>query len=284
MILIWSKSLFAQQENKYPVEFGQFMQSTLLNNPAAITEHDYINFQTGLLQYIGPFKGIRTYYSTFSYQLQKKYIHEIGFNFIGDREGELISRNYFYGRYSIKIRLNDKYTLSTGSSLGFVNFAFSGSTPNSTGADTKIDGCIGTWLHHEKFNIGFAVNQVTNSSLKPIEETFILSPFYILNSDYEYKINPFHSLKVFMINRAYNHKLNSDLAILIKHYDTFTWGSGYKTSRGFTFYAGLNKIPVLDDRLHVLFSYFIPTFENQANRYNFLEINLAYGINSKQAK
>ena len=59
--------LSAQQANKYPVEFGQFMNTTILYNPAAQETHDHINFQAGILQYIGPFKSINTYYSTLSF-------------------------------------------------------------------------------------------------------------------------------------------------------------------------------------------------------------------------
>lgn len=285
LLLILPISLFAQQDNKYPVEFGQFMKTSVIYNPASIDEHDHINLQTGLLQYIGPFKTIKTYYSTFSYQIQKKYNHTIGFNFISDREGELISRNYFYGRYVIKIPLNDQYSLSAGTTIGFVNYAFNGSTPYSIGADTKPDASIGSWLHHKKFNIGYALNQITNSTLRPIEEQFILNSFSVINADYTYQFHPNLNIKGLGLARIYSGSLyNVEMAFLVEHYKTLTWGAGYKTQRGVNFYFGLNKIPILDDRFHFMFSYFLPTFENQANRYNFFELNLSYGINSKQAK
>ena len=70
----------------------------------------------------------------------------------------------------------------------------------------------------------------------------------------------------------------------MEHYQTLLWGAGFKTQRGINFYIGLHKIPIVNDNLHVMFSYFLPTFENQANRYNFFEINLTYGLNVKQAK
>jgi hypothetical protein len=277
--------LSAQQENKYPVEFGQFMNTTILYNPAAYEAHNHINFQAGILQYIGPYKSIKTYYSTLSYQLIKKYTHTFGANFFADHEGDLITRNNFYGRYAIQMTLNEKYSLASGTSIGFVNYAFNGSTPYSTGAATNIDASVGIWLHHKKYNVGYALNQLTNSVLKPIEESFILHPYSTFNADYIYRCHPNLNLKGYLVSRLYNKISNNvEAAILLEHYQTFNWGVGLKTQRGINFYIGINKIPIVEDNLHILFSYFIPTFENQANRYNFFEINLSYGINVKQAK
>ena len=277
--------MFAQLNNRYPIEFGQFMNSYLLNNPASITSNEKINLNTGLLQYIGPFKGIRTFYGTFTYKLEKKYTHDLGINFISDQEGELISRNFIYSRYAIQIPLNQNYILSTGATLGLANYAFSGSTPNSIGADTRIDGNLGLWLKNKNFNIGFAINQFTNSSISPIEEKFSLSTFSTINADYKHSFNPYLNLKGYFINKIYSKSLlRTELVIHLEHYNSFIWGSGYKHNRGLTFYIGINKIPILDDKFHFMFSYFIPTFENQANRYNYLELNLSYSINSKQAK
>ena len=172
-----------------------------------------------------------------------------------------------------------------GTRIGFVNYAFNGTTPYSTGAATNRDASIGVWLQHKNFNAGYALNQLTNSTLKPIEEIFYLPSYSIFNLDYTHRLHPQVHLKGFAIARVYKQNVNNfEAALLLEHYQSLRWGAGFKTQRGFNFYIGLHKIPIMEDRLHVMFSYFVPTFENQANRYNFFEINLSYGLNVKQAK
>jgi len=274
--------VYAQNGNKYPIEMSQFMKCGALYNPASPVMHNKVLFQTGLLQFFSPYGGIRTFYGSFNYQINSRFKQSVGFNYIGDKEGDLISRNYLYAKYNITVPLNENYSLTSGISYGLASYSFNGTSPNSIGADSKPDGNLGLNLGHKKWNVGYALNQITNSELKPIDETYRLARFSTLSADYKWAINEKLNLKAFTINRFYaKNAINNELALLLQHQDFFSWGAGYKTQRGFTVYAGLDKIPILEDRFHLLVSYFVPSFVNKSLSYNFIEFNLCYGVDRK---
>lgn len=272
--------VYSQQVNKYPVEYGQFVQTNLLNNPANISNDSNIFFQTGILQHTGAFKSIRTIYGLASFKIKKNNLHNFGLQFISNKEGEYISKNYFYGRYSIKIPLNTHYQLSLGTSFGFVNYAFSGSSPYSSGADTKADANLGLYLCNKKYNLGYSINQIMNSSLKPIEETFTLSPYSTINADYTYNLNYNVYLKANLIAHLYSFStINNNWALIVNHYNKVNWGAGFQSNRGLNYYFGIDKIPIQNDYLNFMFSYFTPVFDNPFNRFNLYELSVSYQFN-----
>jgi type IX secretion system PorP/SprF family membrane protein len=284
-IFINLQPVFCQSSRKYPVHFPMFFVAYPLINPASSgSQNSLLDIRLGDLGNAGPFKEIRTLYSTGSLLIRKKnqYRHVIGLTFYNDKEGDPIQRTRFYGNYALHISLASNIYLSSGVSFGMVNYSFRGSTGYSSGSDSNYDGNAGLWLYSDNYHAGISLNQIFNRRLAPIREEFILAPYLSITGSRKINIDKAFSLKPqFLLNCFNKSYCELDLAMLATIGNFFSAGGSYRSGRGMAWIAGLSDIPLMRNKIEIYFCYSSPSFISKRLNVNSYQISLNYLLKEK---
>lgn len=271
--------LFAQEYSakRYPFHFNQFFESTYLYNPAINGTYQHGIGKIGYLGHPGVFKKIRSFYAAIYGKLPKK--HGKSSQFLGgyvlnDQEGLLLQRTQVYLNYAWQTHLNKDLKLSAGTSLGVNSFLISGKTASTKGSDIHPDGSIGLWLAHEKYYFGLSSNQIFQSKLQPLQETFLLKRTYQINGGIQVlnkkKINLFiHSQFRQLDNQLYD----IDIALLANCWESVYIGLSSYFQRNIGFLIGLQQ-RIDQGYLIGFLSYHIPATQNHS-QINTFEITIA---------
>lgn len=258
-----SGQLKAQVSPAIPDYFDQYFNNYYLLNPANTdTTYKYKaaldnKAQTGL------FKGVNKIYFDGDLKLNsenKVVYHFIGVQVINNREGEFISRSRLYGRYSIRTRISSRASLSTGISLGLVNYSFKTSQAGSGGSDAAPDGNIGIWYLRETFTLGFSAQQLLNGKLTPINQEYELSKYYNFNLTKTFVIHPYINVHTHLYSRFQkNQSSNTSLACIFDIKEKLETGVNYRQKKGLVFVAGLKQINIGTSTCALYFSYLSDT-------------------------
>ena len=154
---------FGQTNGTYPDQFSSYFFNKSLFNAAYIP-------LTGESEAIVQSKvrsGVYSDISTLAASIQKtiqsdRQWHSGRFIFQNEKEGPYISRPRFYGNYSIRISLNNKWTLFGGAAIGLVNPNYN--TPSKVVNTTLPDGALGIILTYKNSLFGVSSNQIFNNS------------------------------------------------------------------------------------------------------------------------
>ncbi len=175
------------QSSRQPVLFFQFEQASNnypLLNPASISSQEGFQVKVGNQSSGGPFRNIRSYYLSSSYNLNldsklgAKGV--VGINFSGEKEGELLNRNRFNVAYSLKTNISGETSIAAGLAMGIFNYMVISTPVSPGGSSTALDGHLGFWLEHKKSYVGISSNRIFESRVTPIEHILYLDRYYHL--------------------------------------------------------------------------------------------------------
>jgi type IX secretion system PorP/SprF family membrane protein len=309
--LFFSHEIFAQQEvRSLPIQFGQFMRSSPLINPASAGSYSKMEVNTGTQRQGGNWNNIGTYYfnanirltkdrpvalmesedehtesdtlsqidasEEFSQALPNSY-HVAGFTLTNDKEGTFLNRTGIYGLYAWHTRISPAVLLSAGASIGVKNYSVDENYVNGGGSSFAPDGTIGVWLYNYNYNFGISVNQLFNSKLTPLHEVTRLVPNINITGSRTWNVNRFLSLKPSLLVRIapqYAPDVNIYVGGLMQNVLSAT--IGYKYKRGGTAIIGLEKIRIGDSYFKMAFSYYFPIGSINQININTYEISLNY--------
>ncbi len=156
-------------------EFTQIRNNPYLINPASSDTSYRLKCSANLLQDLGFFKGVYKSYLDVDKRLRSKSKLQnnwIGFQFTNSTYGEYIHKNRFSLRYSWSTPLNYNLLLSTGASLGVVNFAFLTSQGGGGDSDFDMDGSLGIRLISKKGQLGISSQHIFNSEIPPLNDSY----------------------------------------------------------------------------------------------------------------
>jgi type IX secretion system PorP/SprF family membrane protein len=277
----------AQTNTIVPAQFQQFFKVYPLINPASMAIHNDIGFMAGDKSLLGVFKGTRTFYANFYYNISKpgsdNRKNVIGCTFINDKEGSYIDKNQAMLSYAIHIPVKKSLIASAGASLGFVNYSFNASMMNAGGSSFAPNGDVGIWLHDNKFNAGVSVNQLFGGALQPLRQYYHLTRYINVNLDRVFFINADYSLMPSVSFRWVNEEYyNLDIAGTILYRKILSGGLGMKYQRGLLFYMGLEKIDLGSADMKVMVSYYNTFNKKYLYEVQSLELSLNFSMNKNE--
>lgn len=178
-------------------DFSQTIVNPYIINPSS-TDTSYI-FKVRLnnINGLGVTRNVGRFYLDADKRFgaaKSKGFHNLGLQITNLKLGDYISKSRFQLRYSWYTRLSEQSAVSAGVSLGFINYSFLTTQGGTGGTDLGPDGSVGVHFFAHKFNLGFAIQQIFNPVLIPINQSFQLSRLYNVDLEREFSISPFADL------------------------------------------------------------------------------------------
>jgi hypothetical protein len=193
-------------------------------------------------------------------------MHFFGIQAINNKEGEFISKSRALVRYSIYLQLSYRSSLSAGIAAGFVNYSFNTSQSGAGGADWGPDANAGIWYLRRKLSVGISMQQLLNQKIQPSNQVFLLRNFYTVTARYAIPIHPTLRFYAHLYGRfQQGQPFYVACTPVLEIQQWLEVGAGYSHHRGFSYVAGLKKLPLGNSRFSFYFSYFVGGNKGKVN-------------------
>lgn len=225
--------------------------------------------------------GVYSDISTLAANIQKtiqsdRQWHSGRLMFQNEKEGPYISRPRFYGNYSIRISINNKWTLFGGAAIGLVNSNYN--TPSKVINTTLPDGALGIILTYENSLFGMSSNQIFNnfpSSIPSIK----LNRYYNFHFETTIPIQEDIDFKTYLACRYFSDipaQINGIFSLLFNA--IIETGVGYNYQRGTAFFTSyiMKKENINLLKIGVLYNNSL--LQKSQVLGNSLELNLGYNF------
>jgi type IX secretion system PorP/SprF family membrane protein len=257
--LMLHHSAVAQINFSFSDYFDQFYNNYYLLNTANVDSTYKIAAKVSNKTQTGLFQGVSKLYMDIDLRLshRKGASHYLGIQVINNKEGDFINKSRLVGRYSVRIKISERSSLSTGIALGFVNYAFNTSQSGTGGSSWAPDGNAGFWYLRKKLSLGFSMQQIFNQKIRPVNQIFALANYYNLTARYSITINRLLNLNTHFYSKwQKNQTMYFALASLFEVREKFDAGIGYNYHRGLSYVAGVKNLGMGKSRFSFYFSYF----------------------------
>ncbi len=181
---------------------------------AAAYENEALFSSLSYKNRIGPLSDIRDIYFDLSIPLNEN--QKGGLKIYSEQETSLFTKNkvaLFYS-YSIQVNPSTNWTLAAEGGLANINFSSGGA--NIAGSAFAPDLSLSSLLEIKTIRFGLSIKQLTHSSLKPINYSFVLNRY----------------LETYLVS---THSINTDWSLnaganLICYADFYIWDTNAKIS------------------------------------------------------
>ena len=280
-------TIVAQPTKVLPVQFTHFFKTYSFLNPASIGMNAPFEAMAGDKALTGAFAGVQTIYANINLQLSKdsvrKVKHVMGITFVNDKEGSFINRSRVSLLYALHIPLSEKFTLSSGTAVGFVNHFFGASNINPGGSDLAPNIDFGIWLRSKSFNLGISGDQLVPFTMRPIDQAYVLSRHYNIVLDKSISLSRHLKFTPTVLWRwdELNNK-NFDFALLSLIHENLLVAVSYKYERALAFSAGLERIKIGNQIFRLMLSYNSPAGKKLYYNPQSYDLLLSYVILKKK--
>jgi hypothetical protein len=296
LLLLFSSFTGAFAQNavyELPIYYGQYFNDPQVNSLKFDEDQD-LKLLLGHRRNNNNFGGINTSIFSAQYKLKDKsanHHHSIGLQFVNDREGFIIRRNRAYLNYGFHLKVSDDFKFATGVSTGFYNFSVEANSVTGGYSNFAFDGGLRLSLYSKETEVGLTFNQITNSSIQPIDQPIILGRHLNLLVKHSFvlgeNVNLIPSLVIRMSKKttsAYS-GLGGTLGLQCQLKEKFSFGMSFENKNGFYFFAGLDNIKIKNSSLDINLSYFTPSYKSIKTNVQLFEVFLGYDISfEKKAK
>jgi len=282
LTLTFATNGLSQAAIETPVHFGQFYNNPVINLARnGLDSKLEITFDNQ--RNLGGFAGVSTSYFSafFNPKTDQSSKNIYGVYFYNDREGDFLFRrkvNFSIARHQ---QITEKWNLALALSGGIHIFGIKPTSSTGAYSANTFDGNSSLLLYSNKFQFGLAMNQFSNSTIKPVSQEIVLKRHYYVYSQYLWQ-----KKNIEVIPSAFFKYINvEDPVYTLK---SLTYGASTKViyrvimagvsyqDNGMYFSIGINKWKTNQANLDFDFSYFIPTTLNiNVNR---LELNVKLKI------
>jgi type IX secretion system PorP/SprF family membrane protein len=256
-LILLSEYASGQSTFQQPVTFSQFFNYYSFLNPAATGTESKNTFKVGNQFNSGLYTRIRCFFALAEHQFQKekKTGHGIGISFMNNKEGNLLDFNRVNVQYAVQIPLSEAWNLSSGISLGLINFHATQTGTSSDISSFALNGGLGLWLYRPKEKIGISSAQIFNNSIRVINETIPLKRFYRFIYSRTFTLSP--SVKCISsvqsgINMAVR---DADLNVSMLLNDLILTGVSYRFNRGSAYFVGIKDFSFMGGEVSATFAY-----------------------------
>jgi hypothetical protein len=261
LILLLANNLACQAQLNATV-FEDFSQTTLnpyLINPAA-TDSSYL-FKIRLTSIDE--LGLSRYVNRFNLDIDKRIntsrknaYHFVGLQAFNSKIGQYISRSRLQFRYCWFTQLSQKAFLSSGISLGFINYAFQTTQGGTGGSDFGPDGALGLHYIRERTVIGIAIQQIFSPVLMPVSQSFKLDRLYNFDISQQFNISPRFDLTTYSVIQYTGQKnLNFNLGLKSNISDYLLIGLNNFSFKKSSFNLGIQRIRLFGGEFMMVSTY-----------------------------
>ncbi len=202
LLLINFRSVQAQLSSTVYETFTQTMVNPYLINPANSDSSYSFKACFNNINELGLLKNVSKFYfdgdKRFN-SVKKNEYHFLGIQTNNSKIGDYISRSRLQLRYSWFTQLSKKTFLSSGISMGFVNYAFETTQGGTGGSDYGPDGSVGVHILRPGASIGFAIQQIFTPVLMPVNQSFQFLRLYNVDLTKELKITSDFQCSLFSV-------------------------------------------------------------------------------------
>lgn len=252
------------QGNLFRTELpDQFINNHYLLNPANSDSTYGFAIKIGNKAETGLFQGVNKIYADGDWRIKagvKGSMHHVGVFVFNNREGNFINRTRLYGRYGWRLRLSSRSSISTGVSLGFINYSFRSSQAGVGGSDLKPDGNLGVWYLRPNTGIGISLQHLSEPDLQPVFQRFKIKRYGNVLGYQKIAFSPFINLNASAFaSFDATFAIHGAVAGVAEVYDKVEAGVVYVFPGHALFMVGLKNIRLGDCLLHFSFSYLVET-------------------------
>lgn len=240
-------------------DFTQTIVNPYIVNPSASDTSYSFKIRANNINELGLIKNVSRFYVDADKKIRSQRdnaFHFIGLQVLNSKLGDYISRSRLQVRYSWFAQLSEKASLSSGVSLGFVNYAFLTTHGGTGGSDYAPDGMIGIRYLRPKTSIGFSIQQLFPSVLIPVSQSFRLQRLYNLDVSQRFNLSPKTCLTTYGAVQytgddtpLYSVGLMSDLA------DVVMVGVNYFSMKKTSFNFGIKRVRIFGSYATLVMTY-----------------------------
>lgn len=272
--------------NTFPPQYFRITEAYPLTNPAYAVVDSNLSLISGNKMNFGSFKIFRTNYLSLTFRpnfSEKSSFRRHGFGLaaLTEKEGEYIHYNRFYLSYAFRTRLSESTSLAAGATFGLANNSIQGTSISPGGSALAPDGNIGLWLYGEKAYVGVSLNQLLNSDLKPIGESFRLVRNSNFTAGRRFKITPLTKLtSIINVRSATGYEMDVDFMNVLLIQNILSAGVNYRHHKSLVLSFGFENLRFNQGR-HLAagwFSYSIPFSRYVSSNIQTYEITISYKI------
>ena len=261
---------------KTPIQLVLFEKLEGFNNAALLENKDAAHI--GTQGQFGAFSEIRTIYGLGSYSLGPDKNHGLGLSIYSFQEGELIAENRVKLIYWKKIKLNDKTDLVAGGQAGLINASYK-ATRSTAGANAYTPTYnFGLSLKNETTSLALAINQLSNSSNKPLTQVNYYKAFYTFLFSKQFELNESIDISFHLHSKISAFEKSIQGKINLEYLKAYQVGLGYGTN-GLLLSASITEIQALDFPIGLNFGYRIPLSSKGPNTFQPYQLDISYSFN-----
>jgi hypothetical protein len=242
--------------------FEDFSQTTLnpyLINPSATDSSYLFKIRLATIDEL----GLSRYVNRFSLDIDKRIstsgknsYHFVGLQAFNSKIGQYISRSRLQFRYCWFTQLSKKACLSSGISLGFINYAFLTTQGGTGGSDFGPDGALGLHYIRPGTVIGFAIQQIFSPVLIPVSQSFKFNRIYNFDISRQFNISPgFNLTASSVIQYAGQKNFNYNLGFMSNVSEYVLIGVNNFSLKKTSFNLGIQRIRLFGGELMLVSTY-----------------------------
>jgi len=252
--------LFAQLNATLYEDFTLTNLNPYLINPSASDSTYLLKVRLNNINGIGITRNVRRFYLDLDKRIGSRKnngYHFLGLQVTNIKLGDYISKSRLQMRYSWYAKLSKRASISSGVSLGFINYSFLTTQGGTGGTDLGPDGAVGIHYLRQKSSIGFAIQQIFGTVLIPINQSFSLQRLYNVDFTRKFQISPnldFSSQFVLQVPEsgqlyAYGVNLHADLL------NTVYLGASNYSLRKTSASVGVKRVVIFDSTFFLVVTY-----------------------------
>lgn len=240
-------------------DFTQFIVNPYLVNPSATDSSYRFKLRANNINEVGLIKSVSRFYIDGDKRIntsRKNEFHFVGLQAVNSKLGDYISRSRLQVRYSWFAQISKKAFLSSGVSLGFINYAFLTTQGGTGGSDYAPDGSIGIHYVRQKTFIGVAIQQLFAPVLIPVQQSFRLGRLYNVDFSHRFDISPHTCLTIYgMVQQPDRGRTKYSVGMLTEISNVVLVGINNLSLRKTSFNLGVKRIRFLGAEFMFLTTY-----------------------------
>ena len=240
-------------------EFSQSNLNSAIYNPSPTDTSYLFKFQLDNITELGIFNNIGRFYLDVDKKLGLSKLndnHYLGVSVYNSKQGDFINRSRFHVRYGHENKIGSKTYLSTGATFGFVNYSFLTSQGGTGGSDFAPDGSIGFSIKHKNTSIGFAVQQIFNAVIIPVNQSFPLDRLYNINANRDFNISQQVSSSTSLVYQIKSTSASTfSLNQSILFHKLIYVAANYHSFNKISLNAGIKKFRIYTHHIDLILSY-----------------------------
>lgn len=192
LICCYALQSHSQKSIIFNPSLNHFILEQGVSNPASFSK-DSITAMVSYQNQLGILSDLRDLY--FNISLPRKGKQVFGVKAYSEQETSLFTKTKLNGFYAYHLPLSDRVVWAMGVQFGAANISFGSTNSTAGGSAWAGDLSVSSTLFWGQTELGIAMHQISNSSLRPIGYEYRLLPYLSSYLSHEFSLNAILSLQ-----------------------------------------------------------------------------------------